>query len=233
MPTTRGQPGAAGPGAAFGGGARPARSRPRRGAGGGLAGSQPLFAQETEKLPRRGGSAARDSFPLSLSQPFPSGSSGSAERAPEPSSNHNPGKYRRHRRRAPSRSAQQSLGGTGGRGRGGEGESLAPPTEAAVFSISALGSAPIASPTANGSKPRGAGDAEIRHGGAVRCPGGGVPRGLHSTLCWLEAHRWTHRERRSCILVSAGSLEVSLSGPSTVVTGTPRLSYVDRNEITK
>lgn len=74
-------------------------------------------------------------FPPSLPQSTRlSGSSGTAERAPEPCSNHNPGKYCRCRRRAPNRSAQPSQGGTGGRGRGEKRESLAPPIRAAACS---------------------------------------------------------------------------------------------------
>lgn len=48
---------------------------------------------------------------------------------------------------------EAALGGTGGRGRGGEGEA-SPPTRDAALSTLPLGSAPIASQTTNGGKPR-------------------------------------------------------------------------------
>ena len=110
-----------------------------------------LSAQGTEGLPRRRSSAARDSLPLSLSQPVP-GARTTTLIQPQP------GKVRRRHCRVPSGSAQQSqrrTGGRGGVGGGlGTGEASPPQFQEAAFSTRPPGSAPIASLTANESTPR-------------------------------------------------------------------------------
>lgn len=143
-----------------------------------------LGAQGTERLPRRRSSAARDSFPLSLSQRVSSGSSGSAERAPEPCSNHNPRKYRHRRRRASSRSAKRSLGGTGGGGGVGKREASPPaPHWGCCLFHTPTRLRPNCLANSQWEQASEADDAEIRHGGAARCPGGGVRHRFHSALC--------------------------------------------------
>lgn len=135
--------------------ARPAWSSQRQGAAGGLWGPPTLSpgarlgAQRIEGLPRRRSSAARDSLPLSLSQPVLQARS----TPPQPCSSFSAEST------AATGAALQPLGAAvpGREWRAEQGRERGKPrpsTRAAALSTHPLGSAPIASPTANGSTPR-------------------------------------------------------------------------------
>lgn len=195
-------------------GARPAWSVQRRGAAGGLGGPPPhlpgarLGAQEIERLPRRRSAAARDSLSLSLSQPVPR----AGETPPQPRSS-----FSREStatagfalQAAPRSRPKERMQGGGGAGKG----EASPLHRACYVSHTPTRLRPYCRADSQWKHASAADDAEIRHGGAARCPGGGVQRWLHSALCCHAALRWAYRERRSWVLVPGANSEVGFTPP--------------------
>lgn len=122
-----------------------------------------------------------------------------------------PGKYRRHRRRAPA--APRSRPREGMESGAGAGKREASPLHrgcSAFHTPTRL--RPYCLADSQWEHASAADDAEIRHGGAACCPGGGVRRWLHSALCCHAALRWTHQERRSCVLVHGAKVGFTWRG---------------------